>query len=112
MPTKKVAKHSTVPPKKIVTVAAIALSVTLNVIFLAGLIVTKTGALDYAVVNSGINVLCSDSFREKVAAQGSKSAAANIDYECQRNNAAEKYYLQGFNDYLKSQGLPVDTNAN
>lgn len=106
MPAKKTnTKRSDVINKFIIPIAII-VSVGLNVIVIVTIIAAKTGVLDYAIVNIGHNVLCSEAFRDNVAANDSMNRVASVDYECQRGDAASQYYLQGFNDYLKSQGIP------
>ena len=92
--------------KELVVLAAVTASIGLNVIFLGSIIAAKTGVFDYAIVNNAHNVMCSDSFRDKVFTDGgSGDRVAALDYQCQRDDNASHYFMQGYNDYLKSQGL-------
>lgn len=106
MTTKKTDTKRNDQLKKLVIPVAVSVSIGLNVIVFVAIIAAKAGALDYAIVNKGYNVLCSESFRENVAANDSRTRVASLDYECQRDDVASRYYQQGFNDYLKSQGIP------
>lgn len=82
----------------------------------SGYVLEQTGQFDYAVVNGGIERMCSDQFRQTVEASSKERGdsvndrgvqLALLDYPCAKNGAKE-YYQNGFKDYAKSLGLTVN----
>lgn len=93
--------------KKGIVAAILTLSLFLNAVLIWAAIGARTGDLDYAIVNKGVEVMCSDSFRDRVAGENEPGQQlALLDYQCQRNENAEKYFKEGYNKYLESQGVP------
>ena len=90
-----------------------ALSLTLNVLFVTGYLVVSyvqsSGELDTAQINAALTIMCSDEYREKHASitpkddQGKKQIAL-LDYNC-ANNGAGTYYEKGYNEYIGTLGL-------
>lgn len=105
MPKKKASTKSENKARKLLVPILLAISVSFNIIFLGSIIAMKTGVLDYAIVNNGIDVMCSESFRDKTAASGPEHSIAVLDYGCGRDDKASQYYSEGFDKYLESQGL-------
>lgn len=92
-------------------------SLLLNAIFIGvivvGNVLESSGSFDYATVNSGIDRMCSEEFRETIVKDNeTRGASANesgmrlavVDYPCS-NNGAQPYYEKGFREYAASLGL-------
>lgn len=88
-------------------------SILLNIIFIAGYLVTSyiknSGDLDTAEINYGIALMCSDEYRQKYEKQSasdtdSKKRLALLDYSCS-NNGAGPYFEKGYNEYIQTLGL-------
>ena len=73
---------------------------------------------DFAIVNRGLVLYCSEEFKTTVKnqyeSQDNKPDGdevllhlAYIDFTCDQNNSSE-YRLEGFKDYLRSQDIPFD----
>ena len=95
-------------------------SLSINVIILFMIIVmavcVKSGILDYAIVNTGYDKMCSDEFRsitqtgyakQGISAEQQKLGLAYLDYQCLRNGAEDATSLS-FNDYAHSLGLKTE----
>ena len=103
-------------PWVIVGVASLALNAILVVAVLSGAILHSSGAMDYAIINKGVDTLCSDRFRnismtdrlnQNMSADEQKTRMAYLDYQCARNGA-ETYYEQSFKDYTQSLGITTE----
>ncbi|MEI6228947.1 MAG: hypothetical protein WCP11_02920 [Candidatus Saccharibacteria bacterium] len=90
------------------------ISLVINYILISVIVVIIAAnffhVFDYAIVNRGIDVMCSSNFRDNAYnnlkdATERKRAVASIDYFCAQNGA-ETYYNDGVNKYLESVGLP------
>ena len=116
MVKKQQKKIDTIPQKwKIVGLISLIANAIVLVLIIATVVATKSGVLDYAIVNTGLNTLCSEEFRSAVQADdnsgessnGHKISVASIDYVCQ-SHGSETYFTQGFNDYAHSLGLKTE----
>jgi hypothetical protein len=74
----------------------------------------------YMTVNRGLDVYCSEEFREIVRrqyeTQGNmtkdeiEANLAHTDFTCMQNDS-ERYFMEGYMNYLRSQGIPFDENS-
>ena len=66
---------------------------------------------DYAIVNKGVNTMCSSNFRDNAysnledVTERKRAIASVIDYPCAQNGA-DTYYRDGVDKYLESLDLP------
>lgn len=97
----------------IVTILSLAANGLMLVALIVGAFLERTGKFDYALVNNGVATMCSSEFRQTVQknsqARGDSAnqqglTVALVDYPCSQNGA-EKYYKQGYKDYVTSLGL-------
>jgi hypothetical protein len=96
-----------------VTILSLAANGIMLVALIVGAYLETSGKFDYALVNNGVSVMCSSQFRKTVVADSrERGDSANqqgltvalVDYPCSQNGA-EKYYQQGYKDYVSSLGL-------
>lgn len=113
MVKRKIKKHVKVNPLLPVTILSVAINIVAIAVLVTGSVFEKAGTFDYATANSGINVMCSEQFRQKVEqdskARGEtgdqvKAAVALVDYPCS-NNGADTFYQEGYTKYLESLGV-------
>jgi len=98
---------------KAIGFASLVLNVILLGTILVGNVLEASGKFDYATVYSGIDRMCSDGFRQTVAATSKEQGdsenekglrLALIDFPC-TNNGAKEYYEKGYKEYVTSLGL-------
>jgi len=105
-------------PRAYLTLAIVSLGI--NALMVVALIVASVmeqrGTFDYALVNNGINRMCSDQFRQTVEQSSKKSGesensqklrVAALDYPCSKGTA-KQFYEDGFKNYARSLGLNPD----
>lgn len=94
-------------------IASLSVNALMLVGMIAGTLYERNGHFDYAVINEGINRMCSAQFRDRVEKDyQERGATANekglqlalIDYPCAKNGAGD-YYKKGYNEYVRSLGL-------
>jgi len=110
-------KFNVIPRKwKIIGVVSLTVNVIILLMIIATAVCVKSGVLDYAIVNTGLNTLCSDEFQSMAKADLTKQGrsveelklySASLDYQC-GNVDASTYYDQGFNNYAHSLGLKTE----
>ncbi len=112
-------KFSVIPRKwKIIGAISLSINVIILIMIISMAVCVKSGVLDYAIINTGYDKLCSDEFRSVAQADYIKSGqspssndlklwVANLDYQC-GNVDASTYYSQGFNNYAHSLGLKTE----
>lgn len=111
---KQKTKQSKIPRNYLVIgIASIALNILTIVMIGVAYYVNQSGLLDYAVINTGLERMCSDDFRaflvesqkgNNASENDNKRILATVDYPCSKNGA-ENFYSKGFNDYTKSLGI-------
>lgn len=94
----------------IVTIISLAFNIAFIVGYLIVSNINERGELDTAHVNYGVNLMCSDEYRQKyqdqVAARGDdgKKLVALMDFSCSKNGAGP-YFEKGYNEYIQTLGL-------
>ena len=89
----------------------IAISVALNIAVIAAVailaVMHSTGAFDSAYIGLGFDTMCSERFREGLEEYGEsgREHLAIMDYRCEREGDAQKYFLKGLAEYYQSLGL-------
>lgn len=111
---KKKSIFKNIPSKYVALgIASLLLNVVLIGVMVVGNVLERSGTFDYATVNSGIDKMCSETFRKTVersskdkgdSENDTKKQIALVDYPC-KNNGAGSYYENGYNEYVRSLGL-------
>lgn len=103
-------------PWLVIGITSLTLNAILVILSIVGAAVYSSGNLDNAVVNKGIDTLCSDKFRnmlstdqtsKDISTDEQKTRLAFLDYECSRNGAGT-YFEQGYKNYAHSLGLKIE----
>ena len=87
-------------------------SLILNILFVIGLLVSNatmnSGSLDQAQINYGLELMCSDEYRDKIKNDENTTdrdvRLSLLDYTCS-NNGAAPYFENGYKEYSRSLGL-------
>lgn len=104
-------------PYLTVGIVSLALNVLAFVVLIIGSAVEQSGILNYALVNEGVNKMCSQGFRQTVEKSSNERgdsandrglALALVDYPC-TNNGAKSFYEQGYKEYVRSLGLDPES---
>jgi hypothetical protein len=125
MPTKQVKKTGSNSSKSgakhdrpsMLLVASLVVNIVVIVIIASSIVIWRSGMMNFAIANAGMDAYCnSQIFRDNVAGSSkdsteSKRRVALIDFSCARNGA-DTYFVEGFNNYLKSLGIPADKTTN
>lgn len=107
-------------PRKYLAIGLVSLGINALVFttLIVGQVAEKTGMLDYAIVNTGIEHLCSDQFRATVEQDSKEQGESDndrgvrlalIDYPCKKHGAAD-FYDRGFKLYTQALGLTQPDN--
>lgn len=81
--------------------ALVALSVMFNIALLVVLVLLARGdVFEDLYINQGLHTYCSDAYRNKQSVDDQ----ALITYRCD-GDGANKYFVQGYNDYRKALNL-------
>ena len=78
-------------------------SLLINLVFLVVILMAKVGGLDNYFMSKGSEIMCSDSYRQLSAKQHEPNSVIVLDYQCQRDDDAARFFQEGYDKYLQSR---------
>jgi hypothetical protein len=110
MAKKQNTNNKTTQPWMIIAIISLAVNVLILIAGIGIYISLSNRVFDGMIVNNGMNKMCSSKFREEsitgtgVSEKQKRLFQARLDFSC-GNNDSQKYYEQGYNNYIQSLGL-------